>query len=59
MPLMVLRRRGFRPCWRRVLAGVLLAGDVPTGQRGAVDRQPENRLEGHMPIEVAVVSVVI
>ena len=47
---------GVPSCWRRVLAGVLLAGDVPIGRGNAVGRQPKNRLEGNMPIKTAVVA---
>ena len=41
---------------RSVLARVLLAGDVPVGDRRTVDRQTEDRLEGHMAIKATVVA---
>jgi len=44
------------PFWRRLLAWVWLADDIPIADGSAVCRQPENGLEGYMPIKAAVVA---
>jgi len=41
---------------RSVFARVLLAGDVPVGDRRTVDRQTEDRLERHMAIKATVAT---
>ena len=44
------------PRCRRILARVARVGDVPIGRRRVVRRQAENRREGHMAVEAAVVA---